>query len=1020
MTHAHIVSIEPTCFFVRDGDQLRQLVRVTVAHVAAEHPLTLRVRCEAYSEETPLSSPTAGPVTYERYLPDLRRPLPVTFQLAAGAEVQDEQTVRWQPQTHWEVHLVHYIHHDLGYTDIPSNVLREYDGHMDDVLRYCVETEEWPEADARFRFQCEQTWSLLNWLERRPPNVVERLLHFVKNGQIEVTALFGNMTLELCGHEELIRLLYPAFALKRRYGIPITSAEHNDIPGFAWGLASVLAGAGIRYFSPGVPLWYFGEGDDQVHPLWDTEAALPLDIPAACWWEGPDRARVLLWSDLHGREWQPYNYDQAVQELPAMLRYLEEQAYPYDLVSYTVRGGHRDNAPPTLIFAYLTREWNRRWAYPRLINTTNTPFLQEFERRWGHTLKTLRGDVPGTDYGVAATCTPKETAISRNTHDALVTAETLATLAAVVADYSYPKATLDEAYRQLFYYDEHCWGLAHVGGPAHDAHWTEKSNFAYRAAALTHDVTVKAANKIVDGIDFPEEGWYLTVFNSLSYERSDIVRAPLRAWSPASSPMFWQAPNESHPWPELRSGRALGRRIIEPPADLLAQPFQLFDMSNGEPVAYQIARVTDPQAATPWAAERVALGKVEPRHEYELVLVANLPPLGYKSYRLVPSRTWPRFATPSEPVDGVVENEFFKLVLDSADGLLASLVDKGLGQELIDSAAPHRLGQLIIRSCETGVEEVVRLGAPVLAGHGPICTTVRLKGGASSCPRVTAEVVLYHTVKRIDLNLRILRDSTPLTELFVAFPFAVANPRFRYEATNAVIEPLRDGWPGSNSDYYAVQHWVQVSNEERGVVWTPLDTPMAELGGLWPGYLSAAHHGVRGPGYGHPFLQPRALAQGHIYALVSYNNFRTNFFNVQPGEFLIRYAFSSYGSAHPGQTDRFGWNAANPPLAVWMEGPQRGRLPTTNSFCQLDAPNVSVLACKRAEDGDGLILRLREMEGKETTARLTVPSLPVGHVYEASLVEENLRLLSCQDDAVLIWLRPHAIVTLRLTLKVGA
>jgi hypothetical protein len=29
------------------------------------------------------------------------------------------------PSRRWEVHLVHGSHHDLGYTDLPSNVLRE-------------------------------------------------------------------------------------------------------------------------------------------------------------------------------------------------------------------------------------------------------------------------------------------------------------------------------------------------------------------------------------------------------------------------------------------------------------------------------------------------------------------------------------------------------------------------------------------------------------------------------------------------------------------------------------------------------------------------------------------------------------------------------------------------------------------------------------------------------------------------------------------------------------------------------
>ena len=31
---------------------------------------------------------------------------------------------------------------------------------------------------------------------------------------------------------------------------------------------------------------------------------------------------------------------------------------------------------------------------------------------------------------------------------------------------------------------------------------------------------------------------------------------------------------------------------------------------------------------------------------------------------------------------------------------------------------------------------------------------------------------------------------------------------------------------------------------------------LLEFGGLYPGYVSEAHHGVTYPGYGHPFLKP--------------------------------------------------------------------------------------------------------------------------------------------------------------------
>lgn len=46
----------------------------------------------------------------------------------------------------------------------------------------------------------------------------------IKEGRVEVPALFANEITNLCGHEEIIRLIYPSFSLKQRYGITINLA----------------------------------------------------------------------------------------------------------------------------------------------------------------------------------------------------------------------------------------------------------------------------------------------------------------------------------------------------------------------------------------------------------------------------------------------------------------------------------------------------------------------------------------------------------------------------------------------------------------------------------------------------------------------------------------------------------------------------------------------------------------------------------------------------------------------------
>ena len=44
----------------------------------------------------------------------------------------------------------------------------------------------------------------------------------------------------------------------------------------AWGLVSVLAGSGIRYFAPSIPDYF--SWDFQVRPFWNEAAVLPRDM----------------------------------------------------------------------------------------------------------------------------------------------------------------------------------------------------------------------------------------------------------------------------------------------------------------------------------------------------------------------------------------------------------------------------------------------------------------------------------------------------------------------------------------------------------------------------------------------------------------------------------------------------------------------------------------------------------------------------------------------------------------------
>ena len=303
---------------------------------------------------------------------------------------------------------------------------------------------------------------------------------------------------------------------------------------------------------------------------------------------------------------------------------------------------------------------------------------------------------------------------------------------------------------------------------------------------------------------------------------------------------------------------------------------------------------------------------------------------------------------------------------------------------------------------------------------GPVLASLLVRGAAQGCPPLAQEITLYQGIKRIDLSNRLLRDATPLLEVHFAFPFALERPRFAYESSNAVVRPIEDQLPGTNTNAYALQHWASVWDEAGGVTWSSPDAPVMQMGGLWPGYVSQAHHAITPPGYGQPFLSdPGQLTKGHLYSYALANNFRTNFDPVQVSDILLRYAITSHpGDWRAARAWHMGWAASTPLEAVAVIGPGAGSLPAKHAFLRVDAPNALLLAAKIAEDGQGLIIRLMETAGEAVEANLEVAAMELGQAYLTNVVEENVAVmehavLEHARHTVRVPLRPYGLATVR-------
>jgi len=152
------------------------------------------------------------------------------------------------------------------------------------------------------------------------------------------------------------------------------------------------------------------------------------------------------------------------------------------------------------------------------------------------------------------------------------------------------------------------------------------------------------------------------------------------------------------------------------------------------------------------------------------------------------------------------------------------------------------------------------------------------------------------------------------------------------------------------------------------------------------------------------------------------NYWFTNYRAQQGGRFVFRYAITSGRGLGREDLARFDQDTRTPVVAYPFLSSfsaaisQAGRpMPAGgSSFLACDAPNLEMVTLKEAEDGDGFILRFREIAGRGGVAAIKLPAFRVREAHLCNGVEDNQQALILADDAVKVPYKPYTFTTVRL------
>ena len=945
--------LEPTIFFRKQGGKLTEVCNLVL-------PFSQRF---AQGEAKVLF----GKQTLTHFFTNaydfgvLTEPLDVPANIPAGkvklqvrlAGVMHQADWDFRPAKQWRVFVCPKVHNDVGYTDLQPHVNELDNRNSDQVLDIL---SKYPD----YKFNFETAWLVDNFLDCRTAPYRKEFLANLKHKRLAMNALYLNLMTGVCSGAELYRAMYFTHRLHREQGGNFDSACITDAPSHSWFLPTLFSDVGVKGFSNGAnqsraPILHYSN----------------LNEDSPFYWEGMNGERIFMWyarsyvqlKRLVGPGWgrDVSSVEYLRSSVPQFLTRFQRADYTPDAVM--IYGAYVDNAAiPETGEADTIAAWNKAYEFPKLVVASDGEYFSYVEKHFANKLPVQRGDC-GAYWEDGVGSTAKATTLNRQTQQILPAGETAAALASIFEPRNrYPAQDFWNAWRNVMFYDEHTWGahnsVSQPGRQFVERQWEIKDSYATRANLDARNLLARANNRLAQTIAV--DGSSIIAFNWQNRARTAIVET------------------------EINNGE------------------QLVDLADNQPVPMDVYFQRDG-----WRKIRF--------------VAADVPPMGYKAYAIRGLKADAH--KPNEDAAGAtIENAFYRLTVDKLTGALTSLFDKGENRELGDAKAPYKLNEYLyvsggehslILNCTFGTAPAnLQVETPTSAEivenvKTPLGQRVVVVAKSKNTPRIRSEYLLYDKLRRVDIVNTIEKDETRAKEaVYFAFPFAAEKPGLEYQIQNGWCRPNDDQMPGACREWFTPQNLVRMSDGSFSVAWSTPDAPLVTLTDINRG----------------KWLSHLPIANGHVYSYALNNYWFTNYRAQQGGTFVFRYSITSGRGLTREDLAHFDEDTRTPVftyphLSSFSAAiAQSGRpMPAAGgSFLSLDAPNLEIVTLKEAEDGDGFILRFREIAGRSGEAQLRFPVFRVREAYLCNGVEENKQKLVSAANAITLPYKPNAFGTVRL------
>jgi len=711
-------------------------------------------------------------------------------------------------------------------------------------------------------------------------------------------------------------------------GITVKTTMQNDVNGVAWCLPDYLKNTGVRYLTMGIN---------------ETRSILPFKIPTCFWWEAPSGSRLLAYRSDHymtGNNFglpvtNSFNPDKIFE----YLKNLEDNAYPFDRVAAQFSGYFTDNSPPSTGACEIIKAWNEKYESPKLRLATASEFLEYVEKNYSASLPVYRNawlDWWTDGFG----STSRETAKVRKTQNLKQVDEGLFAMVSMLGgDLSADlKSKIEQISENALFFDEHTVGadesIDHPYSENSTEQWLQKGAYAWEAlkkVTLLNEEGLARIQEFLKKADFP----VIYVINSMGWTRSGDVN------------LF------------------VDYEVL--PVNTKAR---IIDLATGKEVPAQV--MTKRAEGAYWVIE-----------------VSDVPAMGVKALKI---ELLDQKATAVTGVNTeVLENKFYKIIINKKTGAVSSLFDKELNQELADGQNPYNIGQPVKEtSKERDVPPFTRTSASNVkidkGINGAIWESVRItmdlegfeKGTEGSPQGIELEIRLFKNVKKVEF--RYMARKLIITDpeaLYVAFPFSLPDSRIVFETIGGTLTQGQQ-LPGSSSDWNAAQNFVSVRGKKGQIVVVSNEVP------LW-------HFSDFNMGKWERYPKP---GKTWLYSWVMNNYWMTNFRAFQEGGFSWGYQITSSADTTNTFATKYAWSERNPfPTRAFPAGANELKSPTMETLKISGPANAMLVNSRPVFNKKGtILLHFRELEGLSAEVKLSssVPGQLIKRMVEVNTIGKQI------------------------------